>query len=182
MQGIISMLDLDHTSRVHALWNALKDSCGMEEILRTPLPHITWHVAGGYQCDELEKDLEALTSRQAPIQIQANGIGLFTSPAPVLYIPVVRTRALSDLHQAIYEAAITRAENPLVYYSPDEWIPHITLAHTDADLERLQCALKVLGLERLTWQIHLEQLVLVEVKPGGPGTILTTYHFSARNM
>jgi hypothetical protein len=86
------------------------------------------------------------------------GLGLFTGPAPVLFLPVVRTAALSAWHQRVWDALLPAAREPLDYYHPDRWIPHITVAHGDLDPDRAAEAVRRLAGRTFDWRLTADNL------------------------
>lgn len=182
MQGLISPLDEQHDAKVQSLWQKLRENCGLQEVLRLPLPHLTWHVADQYDLDTLTTGLAELTQQQAPLMVQTNGLGLFTGPEPVLYLPVIRTAQLSDLQTRIRMICIDQGQSiprqdGMAYYTPPAWLPHITLAHTDTNLDALRCAMMLLLPDPLIWEVRLDQLLLVEFEPGSHAQVVSRFFF-----
>lgn len=88
-------------------------------------------------------------------------MGIFTGPDPVLYIPVVRTAELSQLHQRLWTAVEPTSSGTQTYYSPANWLPHITLAQHDLTPENLPIITQWLNEQSLTWQIAIDNLSLI---------------------
>jgi len=47
------------------------------------------------------------------------------------------------------------------YYTPDAWMPHITLPHGDVTPTRLRCAIDKLACQDFDWEIRVDNLALV---------------------
>lgn len=181
MQAIISPLDPESSERVIGLWQTLKMTCGLQEILRLPLPHLTWDAVDGYENPSIGRNLAELAAAQPVLEIQTNGLGLFGGPQPVLYLPVVCNPALSDLRLRILAVSAIDPQGRSANYSPENWVPHITLAHTDADLPGVQCAIASLLPDPLIWKVRLLELQLVDFEPGSHAVIRSRFVFGARS-
>jgi 2'-5' RNA ligase len=96
-----------------------------------------------------------------PFSIHTGGLGLFTRPDPVIYFPIVRTNLLSQVHHDIWSQATPLSQKPSLYYAPELWIPHITLAHRDVNLSSLSCVIEKLAFDVIAWEIAIDNLALV---------------------
>ncbi len=161
MQGVVSFLDPLHIDQVQEIWRALVDICGLKEGLPDGPPHLSWHIAQEYDLARLRPQLEALAAELPPISVRTAGLGLFTGECPILYISLVRDARLAGVHQQIYDCVSRFALQPSLYYAPDNWVPHISLVVRNCDTGQLGCALDVLALRSLSWQVSLDHLALV---------------------
>ena len=137
MNGIVSLLDDHHYEQVERLWTKIGNHFGLRGIYRTPYPHFSYHVANDYDWGRLPSVLQEIARETAVFPITTSGLGIFTGLNPVLYIPVVRTAALSLLHERVWTAVSPASNNSQTYYSPTNWLPHITLAQHDLTPENL---------------------------------------------
>jgi len=115
MPGIVSLLDETHSTLVKEIWQELKTDCGLTGVLATPLPHFSWQVADGYQRNVLENIIQNIVATAKPLVVHATGLGFFTAESPVVYIPVVRSKQLSEFHEIIWDHLIPISENPSPY-------------------------------------------------------------------
>ncbi|MBN1231270.1 MAG: 2'-5' RNA ligase family protein [Anaerolineales bacterium] len=158
-QALLSLLDIDHERKVKKIWMELKETCGLKSIQEVIYPHFSWHVALDYDCDALEINLKELVKQIHPFVIRTEGLGIFSGSSPVLFIPIVKTRELVDLHQLIWDTTTNFVEtglNPL--YSPDFWIPHITLAIEDTNTQNIGKAVEYLSNWQFNWEIRIDNL------------------------
>jgi 2'-5' RNA ligase len=162
VRAVVSLLDAGHDRRVRLLWEQLETACGLRGIAVTPIPHFTWHLAENYDLECCLPALQALAAEIAPFSVRTSGLALFSGVEPVLYLPIVRTGELSALHRQFYNLLAPYSTLSSEYYTPAVWMPHITLAHTDLDAERLSCALHDLLVEPFNWEIPIDNLALVE--------------------
>ena len=114
LQGLGSLLDFEHSQQIENLWNELEADCGLKGVRITPFPHFTWHVADDYRCDSLR--LAELAASVEPFTIQTTGLALFTGESPIAYIPIVRTKALSEFHEIVWNSITPISINPNLYY------------------------------------------------------------------
>ena len=47
--------------------------------------------------------LSQIARETEPFTIESDGLGIFTGPMPVLYVPIVRSPALSRVHQQVWQ-------------------------------------------------------------------------------
>lgn len=158
MHGIVSLLDETHSQAIWTLWSELEQQCGLVGVKVTPIPHFSWMLAEDFDLVRLRPALEAIARETAPFSARTTGLGLFTGSAPVLYIPLVRTAQLSALHQRIWNALVGLSVQPNPYYTPEMWMPHITLAHADLTPETMPCAVKRLPFQSYNWEIAVDCL------------------------
>ena len=94
--------------------------------------------------------------------MQASGLGIFTGSAPVLHIPIVRTSELSELHATVWQQTSPAATGTVDYYSPDNWMPHVTLASGDIHKDNLPEVTRLLSERPLHWNIAVNNLSFIE--------------------
>jgi len=156
VHGIVSLLDSEYTAKVEAMWQELEEDCGLTGISITPLPHFSWQIAEDYNWNKIKSLLEQLSAEIKPFSVKTCGLAIFTGDSPVLYIPVVRTRALSDFHQLIWDRITPFSTDPSLLYSPSFWMPHISLAYQDIALENMYCLMEKLAFKTFNWEIPIE--------------------------
>jgi 2'-5' RNA ligase len=172
MHGIISVLDEVHYAMVAALWDELELDCGMTGIQATPIPHFSWQVAQDYDFDALRLVLEKMALRIPPFRVQTTGLGMFSGPRPVLFIPVVRDEQLSSYHRQLWESLVTTTDSSSRYYRPEMWMPHITLGFGDFNADAINCALQDLLSRSFDWEIEVDNLALVVQQEQQVGELL----------
>ena len=137
MEGIVSLLDDKHYQLVEDIWTELVRRFGVRGVYITPYPHFSYHVAANYNLESLTPILERVTSNIATFQVRTGGLGIFSGAAPVIYIPVVRSLELTQLHEALWKEISPFASGTQEYYHPDQWMPHITVGFGDINQENL---------------------------------------------
>jgi hypothetical protein len=132
---LASLLDPDSDRKIRQTWEWLGDTCDLKGINLTPLPHISWQGADCYDFGGLETKVKKITRGLKQFSINASGLGIFTGINPILYLTIVKNITMLQIHKALWENAHLIAENLYSYYSPEEWVPHITLAARDINMK-----------------------------------------------
>jgi hypothetical protein len=166
MQATVSLLDARHSKIVKDLWAELNDRFGVRGIYVTPFPHMSYHVADSYDLQAFQPALAAIAADSHPIQIHTSGLGVFTGGRPILYVPVVRSPELTELHRRILSVASAAAIEPSPHYTSEHWSPHITLGYGDLAPHRLAQVLEAFGGRDFTWDVTLDNLSIIDENGG----------------
>jgi len=162
MQSVVSLLDDQHYARVEAIWEELGQKFDVRGMYVTPYPHFSFQVAEQYDEEACGRYLAELAARTRPFRVRTAGLGIFTVANPILYIPVVRSPALSDIHRELWDNVRQKMPGAVAhYYSPEEWAPHITLAHGDVDQEKLADIVRVLSRRNFHWEFTVSNLAII---------------------
>jgi len=161
MEAIATLIDPYLNSPSVNLWVELEKSCRSMGIQIAPQPHFSWQGALEYDLDEVEIRLKNLAKHQTPFKVRSSGLGIFTGDAPVLYLPLVKDRKLLQLHQQIWEELSSYSREKSKYYSPDQWMPHITLVYQGLTVDSLLCAVKNLTSLPMQFEFDVNNLVLL---------------------
>jgi len=89
------------------------------------------------------------------------GLGVFPGDHPVLYIAVVRSLALSVLHQKLWRELAGASTGAVEYYHPERWMPHITIADGDVLKDHLPEVVRLLSARAFDWEIEVTNLSLI---------------------
>jgi 2'-5' RNA ligase len=161
MQGIVSLLDGEARDRIDQLWEELRRDFGVRGIHSKRFPHFSYHVADEYDLAKLRPELEQLAGATRQFLARASGIGIFTRKEPVIYLPVVRSNELQNIHSGVARLAEPLATGINEYYAPDIWIPHITVAEGDVDILVLPEIVRRLGERNLRWELPVTNLAVI---------------------
>lgn len=138
MHELVSLLDQEHYQRVESLWKMLEEECGLTGIKVTPFPHFSWLIASDFDWPALETSLQELLSQTSCFIVHTTGLGSFSGTNPVIFVPVVRTAAaLNTFHRQVWLHAAVLSP----FYSPENWVPHITLAYADITPDNIPCVM-----------------------------------------
>jgi 2'-5' RNA ligase len=162
MQGVVSLLDDQHYARVEAIWEELGQKFDVRGMYVTTYPHFSFQVAEAYEEGACETFLRELAARMCPFRARTAGLGIFTVASPILYIPVVRSPALSDLHREIWCGVRQLVPGAVAhYYQPEEWAPHITLAQGDIDQDKLAEIVRFLSRRNFHWEFNVTNVSII---------------------
>jgi len=161
MDGIVSLLDSKHYQLVENLWAELKREFSVDGVSLTPYPHFSYHVAQAYDVDKVEPVLQRITSNITIFSVSISGLGIFTGALPVLYIPIVRSLELTQLHEKLWQEISPASSGALEYYHPDQWMPHITIGFGDISKENLSQIIPFLAERDFNWEITVNNLALI---------------------
>ncbi len=161
MHGLVSLLDDKHFRLVEEIWDELEKDFGVRNLYVTPFPHFSYQVAETYDMELAAGVLSEVARSTAPFKVRTTGLGIFNITHPVLYVPVVRSPELSDLHETLWREVTRTATGATEYYRPEMWMPHITLAHGDIDIDRLTVAVRGLSGRNFHWEISIDNLSVI---------------------
>lgn len=160
MFAIASLLDTVSDQKTRDLWELLLGQCGLFGIFTTPTPHVTWQVADKYT-DQVMIHLERLSKAIGSMTVRVSGLGIFTGENPVVHLALVKTPRVMEVHQMIWAVLLDCGINQNMHYSPDQWMPHVTLAYRDITSENMVCALQGLAFKPLETEILVDNLSLI---------------------
>lgn len=161
MHGVISLLDPQATRLVENIWVELENEFGLSSVYVPRIAHFSYQIAEEYNVKRLGAVLEQLAQSQRPFHVRTSGLGLFTGSSPVLYIPVIRNRELTQLHSVLWQAIDDEGSGKSDLYHPGNWIPHITLAQGDLDRDNLPRIVRWLSDRDFTCEIVVNNLGLI---------------------
>jgi 2'-5' RNA ligase len=177
LYALVSLLDDRHYRQMEDLWRELDVDCGLLGVSLTPLPHFTWNLAAEYDFKALEPRLTQLATAQEPFTVRTNGLGFFTGPSPVIYLPLVKDAALARFHQRVWDLSADLAVGASPHYAPEAWVPHITVAYYDVEPAKLRCAVEKLAFRRYQWEVEVNNLSLVFQLSGQVGRLQQKFEF-----
>ncbi len=164
MYGIVALLDAEHEAKVEALWAEFRQKFGVHGVSAAPIPHFSLHLSTKYDCDEVERILCRFAAENPPFTIRTNGLGMFTGPEPVLFVPVIRSLQLINIQAQLWGPLSAAAAEPISYYHPEQWRPHITLTHRDVNHEMLPRVIRLLSERDFRWEIRVDTLAILSDK------------------
>jgi 2'-5' RNA ligase len=161
MHGVVSLLDPQSRRLVESIWVELENEFGLSSAYVPRIAHFSYQIAEEYNVKRLGAALEQLAQAQRPFHVRTSGLGLFTGSSPVLYIPIVRNPQLTQLHAAVCQAIDGAGTGQSDLYSPENWIPHITLAQGDLGKDNLPRLVRWLTDREFAWQIPVTNIGLI---------------------
>jgi len=175
MYAIISEIDAQSSEKVNQIWQKLCEVCGLEAIYKIPTPHFTWLVAEELGIEQAKIKLSKIIQVSPQISTHTFGLGLFSGGRPIIYLPMVKTIEMIQLHQYFWDEIRPYCNDLNLYYSPEFWIPHITIALKDISRENLPCAINEIGFEKIELKISMTSFAIAEHGDEKMGTILERF-------
>lgn len=142
-------------------WDDIEKRCSASNLKKATIPHFSWQTAEDYDFNPLRGELANICSNVRPFEIHTSGLGIFTGERRILFLIIAKDRLLLDLHEMIWENTILYARQPNKLYSPENWIPHISLNLETLDEHDFTCAVNELTLKPLSFKFRIEQLGLL---------------------
>jgi len=174
VQGVVALLDEQHTAKVKEIWSLLQVECGLSAINSTPFPHFSFHIAEYYDLEILDTRLEKISRTTPPFTIRTTGLSIFTGLEPVVFVPLIVEEQLLKIHQTLWEQTSTLGYRLSSHYRPGAWVPHITLANRDVDANNIACVARHLVNRSFSWEIPINKLAVV-CQENGVAEIGTVY-------
>jgi 2'-5' RNA ligase len=169
MYSIASLLDPSSDQAVRSIWARFENECGLTGIKVTPLPHFSWQSADAYQVEPVADVLAEIAEATQPFSVHVSGLGIFTGAQPIIYLPIVKSPSFVKIHQILWDRLRPFAVVPNLYYDPDRWLAHITLAYHETDPQRLGCAVVEAAMKSLSFEIYVDHFAILYQTDGKAG-------------
>ena len=158
--GVVSLLDGEHEAKVLRLWEELEREFGLK-LRETYIPHFTYHSAERYDLERLEEVLRRRAAETTPFTARSIILGAIrAADVPIFFLPLVRTRTLTELHEALWPELSAIATEIFERYSPEGWIAAVALTpdlETDISSELVRFLLD----RDLAWEMRIDNLSLL---------------------
>jgi 2'-5' RNA ligase len=162
--AVVSLLRGEARDAVLAVWELLERRFGLRAAQEASHPHLTYVIGAGGELPTLARCVGEAAAITPPAPIIIDGMGVFPGASPVLFLRVVRTRAVAQLYGHALEAARCAGTELWPNYEPARWAPHITLALRDMRPEHVPAALEALRERQTRLRAAAENLCVVQVR------------------
>jgi 2'-5' RNA ligase len=179
MHGLVSLLDNKYYKQVEKLWERLEEKFNLTGIKITPYPHFSWFIFNSCDFKAFEGKMEKTAKKLKHFTINTAGIGIFTGNTPVIYISVVKNEKLLEAHKVIYKdlGGGNLVSDLSPYYSPNLWVPHISIGYSDITKENIGRIMKYLSFKDFYWEMEIDNLALIYELPGTIGQLKYKFSF-----
>ena len=161
MIALATLLDPESDRQTRQLWQLLEEKCSLSGIKAAPYPHFSWAASENIEWSSARRKLERISHKIEPFKVRTAGLGIFNGPGPVLYVAIAKEPHLLAMHLDIWKRLERNLVQPLEYYSPSQWMPHITIAQGDLNPEKLACAVQELAFERMTFEVIVNNISVI---------------------
>jgi 2'-5' RNA ligase len=177
MHGLVSLLPAPFYAKVESLWEELERDFGLSGIKVTPYPHFSWQIAEDYDFERLEVIVKKVAQEATPFVVRTTGLALFTGETPVIYVPVVKTTELLEFHTVVWERTEKASIGRSVYYAPEAWMPHISLAYEDVSRDNIGRVMERLAFQTFDWEMAVDNIALIYEPAGEVGQLEYRFAF-----
>jgi len=169
MYALTTLFDFGSDINFAGTWQKLKNKCNLIPANEVSFVHLSWQGASAYHLEPAKKIVHDISAQTRSFKVAVSGIGIFTGTDPVLYLNVVKNRALMALHEVLWDKLSPFAEDFNAYYGPNDWVPHITLVYGMLLPEDLCCAVTELMYEPFSFELTIDNLALIFLSDGSVG-------------
>ena len=116
-------VDEEYSERVRRLWALLQShlpALGYR-------PHFSMAVFDEVDIETLRPIVDEFSVEQKQFVVDVTSLGAFCTDPAVVFLAISKTKELIDLHAKFHAMVASRHLQPVSYYSPNKWTPHITL-------------------------------------------------------
>lgn len=154
MIGVVSLLEDEHRLQYESLDAPAR--------ARPEVPHISYHLAEAYNWAAVAGALEELAANFQAFDVVADAVAIFESIPAVVYLTVSDAGPLRALQQVVFDRVAPHATTPDEYYSPQKWVPHMTIASGIDPMEATRLA-QSLRSKKIQWRIHISNIAFMSV-------------------
>lgn len=160
--GVVSVLEGEAYKETKRMWRLFEREYDSVAIQNFAHPHLSFQ--GGICGDVklIDTNLKKLCARIKPPLLRIEGINTFQEPDRVIFMEVVKTRTLRRIQQRIDALLREYCSQVFELYSPQNWHPHLTLAHGDLTRSNLQKAKKDLENYHPRYKLKVQNICLVK--------------------
>jgi 2'-5' RNA ligase len=171
--GIVSNLEGQLYKNVKKLWVSLERKYDCTAFQQYPHPHVSFQAARTLDIRQLKTDFQKLVSQIKPFEIEVGGLRHFDKK--VIYLQIGKTQELVKIHRLVDHFLKTRCQDLFEYYTPKNWIPHLTLAQKIPNVRNFEKAWRELTDSRLRFRQKLHNICMVKWYPDGKIKIAKRY-------
>lgn len=176
MKALVSLLPEPYYQTILNIWGELEARFGYTHIYQTPLPHFTWQLGDDYR-GGYEKILDELLRTETPLEVQTDIVTWFSGQEPVVYLRIIKSPQLLQVHQSLWERLIPWCDNPSLLYAPSSWEPHITLSMEERSWCRLAELINFLKTKDLRWSFLVDNLTMLFQQDDQPAKVEKEFRF-----
>jgi 2'-5' RNA ligase len=170
---IVSVLENKLYKDVRKIWKLFEKTYGSVGVQIFSHPHITFQGGKTDNPRQLKEDFQKTVSKIHPFEIEVSGIAHFDKK--VIYLKVEKTNGLIELNKLINQFLKSHCTGLLEYFTPENWIPHITLAIDDLTEENFEKAWNQLKHSKSKFKQKLHNICIVKWHPSGKIKIARKY-------
>lgn len=160
IHGLISQLPSPYYEAVEKIWSELDQHFAIKSVWQNPIPHFSWQIAEKHDINAIVPILESFSKGHEPFTIETQGLSHFDGEEMVLFIKIVPEKQIIDLHKKLWTLLLAHSEKVSMIYSPQTWVPHITLASQGLTTAVLRDIKQYLMAEPFHWRMRVDNILL----------------------
>ncbi|MEH7110715.1 2'-5' RNA ligase family protein, partial [Bacillus sp. JJ1764] len=129
--GIASLLTDEQKYEVLRFWDIFEKDFNSVGVRSFDHPNLGFQGGRCSNISILKEELSKLCTKISPFDFTVDGFGFFEVPSKVVYLQVKKTNEILDVHKKINSTLAKCCEDLFHFYTPENWVPHITLAMDD---------------------------------------------------
>jgi 2'-5' RNA ligase len=151
-------------STVESIRADLVAEFGVDEYAN-PFPHFSLYpLDEAVAVDDLVAAIEDAAADQSPFSVHTDGIGVFDQGA--VWLPVAKSPELTAFHSTVVDAVADLGTQPVPYYDPHRWFPHVGFAVAESDEQAGDIVEFLLDYD-LEWEFTVDNVTVT--RPPAPG-------------
>jgi 2'-5' RNA ligase len=159
--GVVTLIEGEPREWIEGLWRELLGRFNLQHPYESPIAHFSYHVASGYDMERVKPLLAQFAQYKQGFKVRTEGLGVFTKKDPIIHIPLVRNPQLTTFQRSLWQVIDSWSENPLAYYHPDSWMPHITLVHGNLPSSKLPEIVGFLASKQFNWELEVSNISII---------------------
>jgi 2'-5' RNA ligase len=173
--GIASLMTENERDVVLRFWDVFETEYNSIGVQSFDHPNLGFQGGSCSNIDSLKDELSNLCVALSPFDVKVEGFGFFEAPSKVVYLKVLKTDELIELHKKINNSLAKCCENLFEFYTPENWVPHITLAMDDLSEKGFNNFKERYKDYLPSFKQTISNLALVEFKNNGRVELLSSY-------
>jgi 2'-5' RNA ligase len=162
--GLVSILEGKWHDEVINLWKLMEGKYETVGIQQFDHPHLTFQGGMKTNKNDISKELQEFASKIKPFNIEIDGFSHFDDM--VIYLEVKKSRRLLDLNRKCNKF-LKKYCDVITLYTPESWIPHITIAMDDLTPANFKKAWGILKNREFRFKQTLHNLHLIKIHSDG---------------
>jgi 2'-5' RNA ligase len=159
--GVVSVLEGEAYAETKRMWRLFEEKYYSTAIQNFPHPHLSFQGGISKNLKTIDSELQNLSHEINPFPVTIRGIETFEKPERVIFLSVKRTKILRGIHKKIDALLQTHCSWTFPYYTPQNWIPHVTLIQRDITPSDFRNAIRELENYRPQYELTLRNICLV---------------------
>ena len=172
-KGILSTIEGQPYKDVKRLWKLFEKQYNSIGVQTFNHPNVTFQGGEVTDIKVLVREFRDFAVEIEPFKIEVDGLGRFDRS--VIYLRVKKSREIARINEVANQLLKTRCVKVFEEYSPERWIPHITVAMGDLLESEFDKAWSSLSGVKFGFEQQLHNICLVNRHPSGKIKILRKF-------